>query len=92
MSIIKILSYLGGYVNKTEFELDIPKIADIAEMSEDELIDELKHLQSKGDISIDGNNVSLVNIKPKSNKKFNDLYTPVETMEWSKGMKLTLDK
>ena len=92
MSIIKILSYLGGYFNKTEFELDISKIADIAEMSEDELIDELKQLQSKGDINMNGNNVSLVNIKPKSNKKFNDLYTPVERMEWTKGMQLTLAK
>ena len=92
MSIIKILSYLGGYTNKTEFELDIPKIADIAEMSEDELNEELQKLQSNGYINLDGSNVTLNNIKPKSNKKFNELYAPLETMEWSKGMKLTLDK
>ena len=36
--------------------------------------------------------VTLLNIMSKSNKKFNDLYAPVETMEWGKGMKLKLDK
>lgn len=92
MSIIKILSYLSRYLNKTEFELNISKIADIAEMSEDELNAELQQLQSNGYINLDGSNVTLINIKPKSNKKFNELYAPLETMEWSKGMKLVLDK
>ena len=35
MEINKVLSYLGGYFNATEFELDIPKIADVSELSED---------------------------------------------------------
>ena len=38
------------------------------------------------------NKVTLINIEPKTSKKFNDLYAPVETMVWSKGMKLQLDK
>lgn len=92
MSISKILSYLGGYLNKIEFEINISKVADIAEMSEDELIEELQQLQSNGYINFDGSNVTLISIKPKFNKKFNELYAPLETMEWSKGMKLVLDK
>lgn len=92
MSINEILSYLSGYLNKTEFELDIVKVADIAEMSEDEFMDELQKLQSDGYINFDGSNVTLINIKPKTNKKFNELYAPVETMEWTEGMKVILDK
>jgi len=88
----KILSYLGSYFNSNEFELDIPKIADVSEMTEEEVEAELSELQLTGDISLDGNKVTLINIEPKKNQKFNDLYAPVETMTWSKGMKLKLDK
>ena len=88
----KILSYLGSYFNSDEFELDIPKIADVSEMTEEEVEAELSELQLTGDISLDGNKVTLINIEPKKNQKFNDLYAPVETMTWSKGMKLKLDK
>lgn len=88
----KVLSYLSSYFNSTEFELDIPKIADVSEMTEEEVENELNDLQLKGDISLDGNKVTLINIKPKKNQKFNDLYAPVETMTWGKGMKLVLDK
>lgn len=88
----KVLSYLSSYFNSNEFELDIPKIADVSEMTEEEVENELNDLQSKGDISLDGNKVTLINIKPKKNQKFNDLYAPVETMTWGKGMKLVLDK
>lgn len=88
----KVLSYLGSYFNSNEFELDIPKIADVSEMTEEEVENELNELQMKGDISLDGNKVILINIKPKKSQKFNDLYTPVETMIWGKGMKLQLDK
>lgn len=88
----KVLSYLGSYFNSNEFELDIPKIADVSEMTEEEVENELNELQTKGDISLDGNKVTLINIKPKKSQKFNDLYAPVETMVWGKGMKLQLDK
>lgn len=88
----KVLSYLSSYFNSNEFELDIPKIADVSEMTEEEVENELNDLQSKGDISLDGNKVTLINIKPKKSQKFNDLYAPVETMVWGKGMKLVLDK
>ncbi len=88
----KVLSYLGSYFNSNEFELDIPKIADVSEMTEEEVENELNELQMKGDISLDGNKVTLINIKPKKSQKFNDLYAPVETMIWGKGMKLVLDK
>ena len=88
----KILSYLGSYFNNNEFELDIPKIADVSEMTEEEVEAELAELQLVGDISLDGNKVTLINIKPKKSQKFNDLYAPVETMTWGKGMKLVLDK
>ncbi len=88
----KILSYLGSYFNSNEFELDIPKIADVSEMTEEEVEAELAELQLVGDISLDGNKVTLINIKPKKSQKFNDLYAPVETMTWGKGMKLVLDK
>lgn len=92
MSVSKVLSYLGGYFNSTEFELDLPKVADIAEYEEEELTAELEELQVVGDIKLDGNKVTLINIEPKISKKFNDLYAPVETMVWGKGMKLQLDK
>ena len=88
----KILSYLGSYFNSDKFELDIPKIADVSEMTEEEVEAELSELQLTGDISLDGNKVTLINIEPKKNQKFNELYAPVETMTWSKGMKLKLDK
>lgn len=88
----KILSYLSSYFNSNEFELDIPKIADVSEMTEEEVETELSELQLIGDISLEDNKVTLINIKPKKNQKFNDLYAPVETMTWSKGMKLKLDK
>lgn len=92
MSISKVLSFIGGYLNSTEFELDISKIADVSEYTEEEVTEELDKLQTNGDISLDGTTVTLINIKPKKNKDFNDLYAPVETMVWGKGMKLKLDK
>lgn len=88
----KILSYLSSYFNSNEFELDIPKIADVSEMTEEEVETELSELQLIGDISLEDNKVTLINIQPEENQKFNDLYTPVETMTWGKGMKLQLDK
>lgn len=88
----KILSYLSSYFNSNEFELDIPKIADVSEMTEEEVETELSELQLIGDISLEDNKVTLINIQPEENQKFNDLYAPVETMTWSKGMKLQLDK
>lgn len=92
MEIKQILSYLGGYHNSTKFELDIPRIADVAELTEEEVVTDLNELQSKKEIKLEDNMVTLLNIMSKSNKKFNDLYAPVETMEWGKGMKLKLDK
>jgi hypothetical protein len=92
MEIVNVLSFLGGYFNSEEFELDISKISDITELSEDEIQSELTALQENDIIGLDNTKVTLINIKPKKNKKFNDLYAPVETMEWGKGMKLKLDK
>lgn len=92
MEIKKVLSFIGGFENSTEFTLDLSKVSDISEYTEEEVTEELNKLQEKGDIIIDGNNITLINIKPKKNQKFNDLYAPVETMTWSKGMKLKLDK
>ena len=89
--IYNVLSCLGGYFNSNTFELDIPKIADISEMSEDELIQELNILQSNGDIELKDNTITLVHISSKKSKKFNDLWAPVETMTWGKNMKLKLD-
>lgn len=87
-----VLSCLGGYFKSKEFDLDITKAADLAEISEDEFSEELKVLAINGDINIDGNKITLVNIEPKICKKFNDLYMPVETMTWNKNTKLVLDK
>lgn len=92
MSILKTLSYLGGYFNSKEFELDIPKIADVAELSEEDLEKELQELQSKGIIDRVNNNITLIGIEPKKNKIFNDTYAPVETMNWDKHVMLKLDK
>lgn len=92
MEINKVLSYLGGYFNATEFELDIPKIADVSELSEDEVTEKLNELQAQNVIQINDNTVSLIDIKPSSNASFNDMYKPVETMNWDRGMKLKLDK
>lgn len=92
MNIDKALSYLGGYFSSTEFELDIPKLADILEITEEELTESLQTLQTVGDIKLEENKLTLVNILPRKNKKFNELYTPVETFVWGKGMKLKLDK
>ena len=91
MDVKKIVSYLGGYFNSTDFEFDISKVADIAEVSENEVMEELDNLQSAGDIKIEGNTITLINIKPDISKKFNNLYAPVETVEWKKGTKLKLD-
>ena len=74
MNFIEVLSYVGGYYTSTEFELDIVKLADVAELSEDEVLNELQELQSNGDISIDDNTIKLINIPVKTNKAFNDLY------------------
>lgn len=92
MTIVKILGYLGGYFNATEYELDIPKIADISESSEDEVNVELQKLQSNGDIDICDNKITLIKISPKNNKKFNELYSPVETLILGKNSMLKLDK
>ena len=92
MELKKVLSCIGGYLDSTEFELDLPKIADVSEYSEEDVIAELGLLKSTGDINMDGSVVTLVNIKPIKNKKFNELYAPVETIDWQKGMKLVLDK
>ena len=86
-----VLSYLGGYFNSNTFELDIPKIVDASEFTEEEIIQELKKLQLSGDIKLDKNNITLINIKAKKNKEFNDLYKPVEIIDWVKGTKLKLD-
>lgn len=86
-----ILGYLGGYFKNTTYELDIPKIADVSELSEDEIENELSKLQTNGDISINDNTITLIKISPKSNEKFNDLYRPVETMNWDKNTMLKLD-
>ena len=92
MEIKKVLSFIGGFENSTEFKLDLSKVSDISEYTEEEVTEELNKLQEKGDIIMDGNNITLINIKPKKNKNFNDLYAPIETMIWGKGMKLKLDK
>lgn len=93
MSMKNILSCLGGYFNSTKFELDIPKIAEVVDLTEDEITSELNDLQNTGDIVLnDDNSVELINITTKVSKKFNDLYAPVETLEWKPGMKLKLDK
>lgn len=91
MTMNQVLSYLGGYFNSTEFELDILKIADITEFSEEEIIQQLDELKQNGNIDIINNTVTLHTIKPKKNKKFNDLYKPVETFTWKKGESLKLD-
>lgn len=88
----KILGFIGGYYDSDEFELDIPKIADISELSEEQVIQELEELQKNKDITIVNNIVTLHNIVHKKSKKFNNLYAPVETIYWTKGMKLVLDK
>lgn len=92
MKISKVLSYLGGYFNNTKFELDIPKIADVSESSEEEVENELHKLSLNGDISISNNQITLISIVPKTNKKFNDLYSPIETVAWDKNTILKLDK
>ena len=92
MTITNVLSFTGGYFNSKKFELDIPKIADILEASEEDIEREIKKCQSNGDIKLDGNIVTLINIEPKKDKKFSEQYAPVETIEWGNGMKLKLDK
>lgn len=92
MNIATVLSFLGGYYDSIEFELDIPKIADILEAAEEDIEREIKKCQSNGDIKLEDNKVTLINITPKKDKKFNSQYAPVETIEWGKGMKLKLDK
>jgi hypothetical protein len=92
MNISKVLSFLGGYFNANEFELDIPKIADVSELSEEEVTSELQALLASGDISVAGNKVTLIKLIPEISKSFNELYAPVETMLWGKGEKLKLDK
>lgn len=92
MTIRTILSYLGGYFKSSTYEVDIPKVADIAELFEEDVINELEELQANGDIDLDENKVTLIKISPRTNKKFNAEYRPVETMVWDKGAKLKLDK
>lgn len=92
MNIKNVLSYIGGYLNTNEFELDITKIADAAELSEDETVKELEALCNNGDIKLSDNKLTLINITPKINKKFNELYNSVETFDWTKNTILKLDK
>lgn len=92
MEIYNILSYLGSYFDSDSFELDIPKIADICECSEEEIINQLSALTLDGTISLNGNFVTLNCIEKEINKQFNALYAPVETVEWKKGTNLILDK
>lgn len=92
MILKSVLSCLSGYLNATSFTLDLPKVADVAEASEDEVLEELDNLKKSGDIDFDGTTITLLNIKPRTSKKFNDLYAPVETIEWKKGAKLKLDR
>ena len=91
MEIKEVLSCLGGYYSSNTFELDIPKIADISEFNEEEVIQEVKNLKVAGDILVNNNLVTLIDVKATQNKEFNDLYRPVETFEWKKGEKLRLD-
>ena len=92
MEVNEILSYLGGYFKSTIFDLDITKIADLAELSEDEVIDYLEKLKLASDIDLENNKVELKTIIPQNNKEFNDLYKPVETFEWKRHEKLIFDK
>lgn len=91
MEIKEVLSCLGGYYGSNTFELDIPKIADISEFNEEEVIQEVKNLKLAGDILVNNNLVTLIDVKAKQDKEFNDLYRSVETFEWKKGEKLRLD-
>lgn len=92
MSITSVLSYLGGYYNSTTFELDMVKVADVSESSEDELNFVLQELSLNGDISIDNDMITLITILPEINERFNELYSPVETVKWDKNTMLKLDK
>lgn len=92
MNVKNILSYLSSLLKTDEFEIDIVKLSEIADLSEEEFENELIDLQTKNDIEYSNNTVKLINIKPKKNKKFNDLYNPVETFEWTQNMKLVFDK
>ena len=92
MSITSVLSYLGGYYNSTTFELDMFKVADVSESSEDELNFVLQELSLNGDISIDNDMITLITILPEINERFNELYSPVETVKWDKNTMLKLDK
>lgn len=91
MNVSKVLSYLGGYFNATKFKFDISKIADFSEMSEDEALEELKVLQSNGEIVMNQDSITIVTILPEVNTIFNDWYRPVDTMIWCKNTKLVLD-
>lgn len=92
MEIYNVLSYLGGYFDNDSFELDIPKIADICECTEEEVIAKLNEFAAEDAIILDGNFITLNTIKRETNKQFNTLYAPVETIEWKKGTNLILDK
>lgn len=92
MSVLNVLSCLGGYFKSNEFDVDIQKMADAAELSEDDFEKELKVLEADGSISIVDNKITLLTIEPTTDKNFNEMYEPVETFEWKKGMKLVLDK
>lgn len=87
-----ILSYLGGYFNSNEFDLDISKISDISELTEEEIIDNINKLQASGDISYFNNKVTLKTIIPVENKQFNEEYKPIETVVWEKHSMIKLDK
>lgn len=85
------LSCISGYYNSNEFDLDIPKIADAAEIDEEELIEELNILQNNGDIKINDNKITLINIPPKKDENFNNFWKPMETIVWEEGTKIKLD-
>lgn len=87
----KILSCLGGYFDNRSFKLDLPKVAEIAEVSEEEVLTELNKLKESKDIEFNNDTITLLTIEPKTSRKFNSLYAPTETFIWNKGTKLKLD-
>lgn len=92
MTMDKILGFIGGYENKKTFEINIPHIAEVTELTEEEIENEIDILKDNGDIELTDNTINLINIEPKINKRFNNLYAPIETLDWKKGTKLKLDK
>ena len=88
----EFLSYLGGYFNSNTFKLDLCKMADYAEMSEDEFLNELNELHKTNDIIFKNDEITLVTIKPILNKNFNESYKPIEEMICKPGEVFKIDK